>query len=192
MYDKKIKVINDQYVEYNIHNKEYDALYSEVNKNSGDFNTLHEIYDKLVILTSTLFVQAAKQQNENAIEFIKNTDKQLNKAEKICYATVFEQNNKNIISALNDLTNTDKEHLYFIINKFPDKIQYIAVCNKSVKISCGELIKKIGALVDGSGGGGPCFAQGGVAGMEQIDKITSFINDYQFEKVNTTTTSELN
>jgi alanyl-tRNA synthetase len=110
---------------------------------------------------------------------IKSITKQLSASKQIFYCVYDEGDTKTINQALTELSNEDKEHAFILINKTSSKLQYIISANKAFveefKFDANQLIKKINALSNGSGGGRNQFAQGGTNQIDKLDEIINFI-----------------
>jgi alanyl-tRNA synthetase len=116
--------------------------------------------------------------NKKSIVDIKLSPKLFSKNNNLMYFSVFEQNQKNIISALKELQNENSNLIFICFNIFPNKIQYIINCKPDSSIKANELIKKINIISNGNGGGDMFFAQGGSDKKDSLSDIIQLISDY--------------
>lgn len=67
----------------------------------------------------------------------------------------------------------------FIINLTKDFISFIARAHDSLigKINCGQIIKKVSAKYNGSGGGNASFAQGGSKDITKVEEMINFVKE---------------
>lgn len=157
----KIKKIIDEVEELNINDKLLFELIAKIDYKATCENLIYlkKLFNEIQIVANDLIADAIKTKNENEILNIKLIEKEL--IGNILYFTLKNSNIKNVISALNELSNENKNNAFFVLINYDDKIQYLCVCNKDCNFDCSDIVKKINLLVGGSGGGRKNYAQGG-------------------------------
>ncbi|MDR2653687.1 MAG: hypothetical protein LBB39_00015 [Mycoplasmataceae bacterium] len=179
-YKILIDKIKEQIDEYKIKDKQLDSFFHEISYHSSCKNLikLKTEYSKLKIYFDELLNETIKDMNKKSIVDIKLSPKLFSKNNNLMYFSVFEQNQKNIISALKELQNENSNLIFICFNIFPNKIQYIINCKPDSSIKANELIKKINIISNGNGGGDMFFAQGGSDKKDSLSDIIQLISDY--------------
>jgi len=176
IYDKLCKQIE----EFKLKDKLIDEIKLAISfTNSGEnLINLRNNCDRLNQIVKEKMADKIKNDNKLSIANIKLTKKSISAKGNILFFTVEQQDIKNVISALNELVNEDKDHMYIIVNTFPNKFQYFIKANKGFSIQANDIIKKINLLSGGSGGGSELYAQGGSDNIYHIKDILELIFNY--------------
>lgn len=178
---QKIDLMNDFITKNNILNNEYKELLSTISYKTDldNYHSLTNKFKQLSAIYEKLMLSFNKASAKNLISDIKQSYLSLDKTSKYL-VNVFQQvDAKTLASALTELANQDKEHIYIGINKISSKLQYVLMANKEYcaknNFSCNALIKQINEISKGSGGGRDNFAQGGTTNIDTLEQIKNFL-----------------
>jgi alanyl-tRNA synthetase len=179
-YQKLINEIKEQIAKYKIKNEEIEQLLQTMNFHSSVKNLieLKKHYLNLNIIFIEYLKLALKSENEENIKNIKETEKLYSSFNNMCYFTVYDKNQKNIISALNELQNELSNPIIICINVTSDKIQYFISCKKDSIFTAKQIIEKINQVSQGAGGGNTFFAQGGSIKKESLNVLLEEIGEF--------------
>ncbi len=174
---QKIDLMDQTLSINNVIDKEYNSILNSISYeiNLKNYHDLTNRFDQLLKVYNALILKVNKQNVNKVISDIKQTYKQLSNESIYLVAEFNQLDNKTVSSALTELINEDKQHVFIALNKFDLKTQYVLMANKEFcsknGFSCNNLIKEINKLTNGSGGGRDTFAQGGTTKIFGLDLL---------------------
>ncbi len=173
-------------------NNIYNDFRNEFKNNNFDLNSLDELKNKYILsLNNSYFFQFPQIVN-NFINDVNNLKNQLinvcnynlvinikeqfkKQSSNIKLVNLDNLNDRSICIALEELSNEDKNSIFYLVTEINNKLQYYIVTNKNNSINLNDNAKQINEIINGKGGGKPFFVRGGSPEINKRNDLIEYI-----------------